>query len=196
MCDGKNLSCPRPRVNTGSIVEDLLQWRESALKMLARELRDDDSWESRVAELRVPNSPSGIHLAVLVDPFLQYVLDGSKTIESRFAVRRFAPFGCVRSGDIVLLKAAAGPVVGVCLVSRTWYFQLSGSQIDGIKERFGPAMCADSAFWQSKRAASYATLLEVREPRQLPNPLRCPKRDRRGWVVLRSPQNQLGLTFE
>jgi hypothetical protein len=36
-----------------------------------------------------------VHLAVFVELFLSSLLDGTKTIESRFGLRRSAPFGRV-----------------------------------------------------------------------------------------------------
>src|ERR1700680_4435376 len=85
---------------------------------------DDGIWRG---VLGAPGSelPScGIHLAVFVEPFLGYVLDGSKTVESRFSVNRCAPFGKVSRGDVVLLKRAGGAVVGIARVRTVWSYQL------------------------------------------------------------------------
>lgn len=167
---------------------DLLSgWCSSALGRIAHGLRNDGFWGDRIEAVKRPSSRAGIHLAVLVEPFLSFILDGSKTIESRFAVRRIAPFGRVHPGDTVLFKAASGPVVALGLIQGTWYLRLDVDRLADVRREFASAMRADSAsFWENRRAASFATLMEVREVRELPRPLPCPKRDRRGWVVLRS----------
>src|SRR4029077_16030744 len=48
-------------------------------------------------------------------PFLSLVLNGPKTVESRFSRNRCAPFGEVEGGDIILLKEVSGPIRGIGL---------------------------------------------------------------------------------
>ena len=73
---------------------------------------------------------------MFVQPFLGYVLDGSKTVESRFSVKRCAPFEKVSQGDVVLLKGAGGPVVGIARVRTVWSFDLDETSWGVIRERF------------------------------------------------------------
>src|SRR3954452_24578662 len=103
---------------------------------IRRAVADDGVWGDI---LGAPGSglPScGVHLAVFVEPYLGYVLDGSKTVESRFSVNRCAPFGKVRRGDIILLKRSGGGVVGIARVSVVWSYQLDEESWAGIRERF------------------------------------------------------------
>lgn len=126
----------------------------------------------------------GIHLAVLVEPYLSFILEGKKTIESRFSVNRHAPFEQVEKGDIIVLKRSSGPVQAVCRVSNVWFYRLMPETWPDI-ERFAKALCMDdSPFWQEKRAASYATLMEIDGLIRLPD-LNIEKIDPRGWVILR-----------
>jgi ASC-1-like (ASCH) protein len=50
---------------------------------------------------------------VFIEPYLQFILDGQKTVESRFSANRSAPYQQVGKGDVVLLKRTGGPVMGV-----------------------------------------------------------------------------------
>ena len=78
----------------------------------------NDSWEELLAPFRsVSAPPVSLHLAVLVQPYLDFILDGQKTIESRFSIRPIPPYRRVESGDIVLLKASGGPIVGAFFVA-------------------------------------------------------------------------------
>ena len=166
-------------------MDALSQWCRPALNVLASAMRNDNFWAAKATSLGGRSSTSSIHLAVLVEPFLTYVLDGTKTIESRFSLRRCAPYEKVREGDLVFLKAASGPVVGICLVGQTWHYELDDTRRADIQARFAKPMRAEAtAFWKSRKGASFATLMEIREARTLPSPMRCPKRDRRGWVIL------------
>jgi len=68
-------------------------------------------------------STRGIHLAVLVEPYLSLILDGKKTIESRFSINRHAPFEQVQRGDVLILKRSSGPIEGLCTVSDAWFYR-------------------------------------------------------------------------
>jgi hypothetical protein len=127
-----------------------------------------------------------VHLAVFVEPFLGYVLDGSKTVESRFSVTRCPPFGRVRSGDVVILKRTGGPVVGLARVTAVWSYCLDPDSWRTIRETFARALRAqDPEFWESRRRASYATLMMLDQVSSI-EPIQWRKADRRGWVVVES----------
>jgi hypothetical protein len=129
-------------------------------------------------------SASGLHLAVFVEPYLGWVLDGRKTIESRFSRRRIAPFQAVDAGDWLVLKRAAGPVVALCRVTAVAHVELEPALLAELRNRYARAMCAEDAeFWIARTAMRYASLLFLGERRLLAS-WRCGKQDRRGWVVL------------
>jgi hypothetical protein len=168
---------------------DLADWTTGAVRQIRQNLRDDAQWNSALSL-----APS-IHLAVFVEPFLQYVLEGAKSVESRFSTRRCAPFQRVAPGDIILLKAASGPVRGICAVAKTWFYDLRSFPLATLRERYADSICAtEDDFWRAREKAEYATLIKLRWVRELP-PLSCPKRDRRGWVILKGDQGQLGLPY-
>ena len=124
------------------------------------------------------------HLAILSEPYLEWILSGRKTIESRFSVNRVAPYGLVRPGDRLLLKRVSGPVLGLCAVSKVAFFELDEATRSRLRERYSKALCAeDPAFWRARERASYATLMYLEDVHRLA-PIPCGKRDRRGWVVM------------
>lgn len=147
-------------------------------------------WLTYLSDATQPRSRVGIHLAIFSEPFLSMVLSGEKTIESRFSRNRCAPYGEIGDGDIILVKEVAGPICGVALARRTWCYDLTTEPMDRIRNRFGAGICADDAFWTARADALYATLIELDVPASIA-PVSCDKRDRRGWVSLRSRQ----LTF-
>jgi hypothetical protein len=140
-----------------------------------------------VIEQLLQGRDRGVHLAVLVEPYLQFILDRTKTVESRFSRRRCPPFGRVSEGDVILLKRAAGPVIGLCTVSDVWSYHLDPRTLTEIRDRFGAAIQPQSGFWEDRREAAFATLMRIEGARTMPD-IRVPKRDRRGWVVLRDQQ--------
>jgi len=132
----------------------------------------------------------GVHLAVLSQPYLDLVLTGDKKIESRFSRNRCVPFDEIRKGDIILLKEVSGPVCGIALASRIWFFDLENEPIEAIRQQYGGAILAEDEFWLQKEGSSFATLIELKNPTSI-EPLAFDKRDRRGWVSLRPRQMEL-----
>jgi hypothetical protein len=163
-----------------------------AFNEIRRAVAEDSVWKDLLGTPGSRLPACGIHLAVFVEPFLRYVLDGSKTVESRFSVNRCAPFGKVSQGDVVLLKRPGGPVVGIARIGTVWSYELDEASWAVIRDRFASALRAqDSEFWQRRRGASYATLMLLDKVLAL-EPIEWEKRDRRGWVVVRS-MGQLSL---
>ena len=164
---------PGPLAATSGLLDDLHE-RAAA----------NPAWTGTLAAFppgRLP--PVSLHLAVLTEPHLDLVLDGQKTVESRFAATRQPPYRRAAAGDIVLLKRTAGPVVGVCRVARVWHYRLDSASWAHLRRVFARPLCASEAFFESRSAAVYATLLRLAEVRPMP-PLPTAKRDRRGWVIL------------
>lgn len=164
---------------------------------LQAELQGDSFWESYLKPLGENDStPFSLHLGIFVEPYLQFILEGKKTIESRFSTRRFAPYNQVNKGDVILLKRSSGPIVGLCQVTHCWFYQLDPDSWKTIKHDFAQAICAqDPEFWEQRQAATYATLMRVRDVREV-NPIRFVKRDRRGWVVLKKQNEQLSFDLD
>lgn len=126
----------------------------------------------------------GVHLAVFVEPYLSFLLHGQKTVESRFSINKHAPYGQVGHGDILVLKKTSGPVCGLCRVAKVWFYQLDSSTWPEI-EKYAKALCMDgSVFWQKKRGASFATLMQVEAVQRIEE-FDIDKDDPRGWVVVR-----------
>jgi hypothetical protein len=166
-------------------------WSSSLLSRVEKTLQDRPHWGNQNTSIgQVGKKEKSIHLAVFVEPFLQFLLQGRKTVESRFSIHRRAPFGCVNSGDLVLIKESGGPVVAIAEVSKVWYYQLDESAWDVIRSRFSQQLCVeDPEFWKSKASSCFATLMQFARIDKL-EPVSCSKKDRRGWVVLGGPDRQ------
>jgi hypothetical protein len=162
----------------------------NVIEQLRCALQQDEFWNAYLAGI---TSSFGIHLAIFNEPYLRYLLDGTKTVESRFSVNRCPPYNRVVSGDLLLLKRAGGPIVGVCFVNSVSSYELDPRSWQHIRREYTTALCAqDPEFWTSRAAAGFATLMHVKNARPV-SPLHYPKRDRRGWVVLQTSSQTLTL---
>jgi hypothetical protein len=120
------------------------------------------------------------------EPYLTYILDGSKTIESRFSINRCAPHGAVAQGDLILFKASGGPIIGIGRASWVESLDLTPDSWNRIRDRYLRRLRVTDKFLQEKQDAAYATLIGVQDVRTI-DPFGIAKKDRRGWVVLGCP---------
>ncbi len=126
----------------------------------------------------------GSHLAILKRPYLDAILSGSKTIESRLTKTRRAHFGRVQPGDKLFLKLSSGPVCATAIVERVRYFEnLTPKKIGELKDKYNDLICGDDDYWRSKMDCRFGMLVRLKDVRPI-EAVRINKKDWRGWVVL------------
>jgi hypothetical protein len=146
--------------------------------------------------LEEPRHAKAVHLGIFNQPYLDSLLEGSKTVESRFSSVRCAPVYCVRPGDVVLVKRSGGPIIALFLAGEVWNYRLTSRNWVTIRERFGEAISpASGEFWRDNESATYATLIGVERVRRV-EPISWNKSDRRGWVVLHRRRSTNPWLFE
>jgi hypothetical protein len=160
------------------------KWAEDIVRQVASAVRGNLFW-ARYLERVDEEREKSLHLAVLKEPYLEFILRGEKTVESRFANRQCAPYKRVAKGDVLILKRQSGPVLGLCRVAHAWFYELDPESWKMIRKDFTAALHAeDPTFWRDREAASFATLMSIDNVHSL-EPIGCGKRDRRGWVVIK-----------
>lgn len=123
------------------------------------------------------------HLAIMVEPYLSLLLQGKKTIESRFSQKRMMPFHQVNKGDIIILKKSGGAIVGAFEALETYFFEpKSESDMLTIKAEYNQRLCGSDEFWMNKMNSHYATLIEVGNLLKL-TPIKVSFKNRRAWIV-------------
>lgn len=132
-----------------------------------------------------------VHLAMMREPYLRWILNGKKTIESRFSVCRTLPFDRVHPGDAVILKRSSGPVIAVFKVNCVYTSERLATPDPTWIDRFrqwSEQICADEAFWQARRDYKrYVTLIWIDRLQKIgPIEVQKSRGDRRPWIILRS----------
>lgn len=123
------------------------------------------------------------HLAIFKGRGAEKILSGEKTVESRFAKGKIAPFGVVAVGDLVYIKPSGGEIIGQFKVKKVIFFD--GVDIEEIKDKYGKELGVDEDYWKGKINCRYGTLIFVGESsRFITSPVKLKKKDLRGWVVL------------
>lgn len=126
------------------------------------------------------------HLAIFKGGAGEAILTGKKTIESRFSRVKNPPFGLISGGDLVYIKPSGKDIIGQFRVKKViFYSGLEKDDLLEIKERYGKYLAVDKTYWTNKSYCSYATLIFIGDSsRFITSPVKIPKKDLRGWVVL------------
>ncbi len=125
-----------------------------------------------------------IHLGIFSEPYLTYMLDGQKTIESRFSKNKIAPYNQITKDDIVIIKKASGNIVGYFTIKNVLFFDLKSSSIDEIKAKYNNQLCVEETFWHNKANSNYATLIFIDQLYKL-KPFHINKKGMQTWIILK-----------
>ncbi len=123
-----------------------------------------------------------IHLGIFCEPYLTYMSNGRKTIDSRFSKNKIAPYNKITKADIVIVKKSGGDVLGFFTIRDVLFFNLNTVSIDTIKSKYNRFICADDAFWISKQQSNYATLIAIDKFYKL-KPFHINKKGMQSWIV-------------
>ena len=126
-----------------------------------------------------------IHVAILQRPYLDAVLAGRKTVESRLTKTAQPPYGQVQSGESIYLKASGGPFMAVATAGRIACFDgLTPAAVERLRRRYNRRVCGENSYWRGKRDARYATFIELRDVRPITEGPEFPRSPYRAWFVL------------
>lgn len=170
-----------------------MKWKGKIIECLLRELMNDCDWGNEYIQLLKSDSGIGLHLAVFSEPYLTLLLDGRKTIESRFSINNVCPFGRVSEGDIILAKKPGGLIsAGFIAKEVKYYNRLNLKKLMELDELYGKAICSDvdPDFWKLRMQVKYGTLIRVGRIKNF-TPFESNKSDRTAWTVLRTKSKTL-----
>lgn len=132
------------------------------------------------------------HLIILRKPYLDKILAGAKTIESRFSKNMIAPFGRITHGDKLFFKVSSGPVCAVGQAVKVEQFDdLTPEKIDLLRQKYDRHILGSDDYWQQKRQCPYGVLVWLKDIVPV-EPVCINKKDWRAWVVL-TKENNFGL---
>lgn len=132
-----------------------------------------------------------IHVAIIHKRYLEAILAGTKTIEARIAKNRCVPFGRIHKGERIYFKQSSGPFRATAIAHRIQTFEnLTPVQLNAIRLEHSEALTAEPEYWKTKKNATCATLVWLKDVEPLnvgPDLTKFqPKGSRRAWFVLPS----------
>lgn len=126
------------------------------------------------------------HLAIFKGGAGELILSGKKTIESRFASVKNPPFGVIGSGDLVYIKPSGKDIIGQFRVKKVIFFDgLDVNDLNDLRKRYGKELAVGEEYWEKRKNSRFGTLIFIGDSsRFITSPVKIPKKDLRGWVVL------------
>lgn len=108
------------------------------------------------------------HVAIMTPGWkmIPRILDGEKTIESRWYQTRRAPWGKIEKGDRVFFKDSGKAITVMARVKRVWQFEIHDlNEAEKIVAEFGGRIClVDSDVGSWPRVPKYCVLVELQDP--------------------------------
>jgi len=125
------------------------------------------------------------HLAIFVGDAIEKILNGKKTVECRFSLKKIVPFSQVHRNDEILLKQSGGQILGRVMVEKVISMEnLDKEDFFRMQKGLFKEVCMTKKFWKSKENSKFATFIFLKNPERFVAPINMPKKDRRAWVVI------------
>jgi ASC-1-like (ASCH) protein len=132
------------------------------------------------------------HLVILKKPYIDAILAGRKTVESRFYQTKHKWLLQAGIGDTLFLKVTSGPVMATATIANINCFDnLNTRLIAALKKQYNQQILGDDQYWQEKMHSRFGILIWLKDIRRI-TPRFIIKADWRAWVVL-TPNEHFGL---
>lgn len=124
------------------------------------------------------------HIAILRQPFFNMILDGSKTIESRFSFNKIAPFNKISAGDTIYLKETGKNITAKAIAKKVMFFNLTPQIVEEIRVKYGKAIGTDNfADWESTKQKKFCTLVWLENVEKI-DEIKVKRSNGSAWFVL------------
>ena len=118
--------------------------KEEIVKKLKEQLKETE-WK------KIQNRV--LQLGIFTEPYLTAMINGQKTIESRFSKNKIIPYQQINKNDIILIKKSGGQIIGYFTILKVLFFNLKETSIEELKEKYQKELCVQENFWQEKNIA-------------------------------------------
>lgn len=131
------------------------------------------------------------HLAIMDKNTIEKILNGTKTIETRFSKNRITPYNKVKKDELVYLKESGGDILAVFKIGKVLFFKdLTGDKILEIKNKYNKFINAPDSYFAYKKDCEYGTLIFITNPKPI-TPITIFKKNRLAFLTVNSIINDL-----
>lgn len=130
-----------------------------------------------------------IHLAIFSGPYFDYIVKGTKTIESRWSKNKGLPYKKIKTKDIVIVKQSGGAVIGYFYAGDCLFFDFKEDDINEVFKKYRAPLCIDDEFIKTKQNSNYATLITVGKYQKC-EPFKINKKGMSPWMILKEGKDE------
>ncbi|HAI14815.1 MAG TPA: hypothetical protein DCM28_24120 [Phycisphaerales bacterium] len=127
------------------------------------------------------------HIAILQHQYMNMILSGAKTIESRLTSNSLAPYQQIKAGQRIYFKQSSGPFRATAIAkSIDFYDQLNPRKLQQLYDQYNTAVCGTHDYWfVTKAKARFATFVTLNDV--LPTSIGPPMKPSQGlaWFVIK-----------
>ena len=124
------------------------------------------------------------HIAILKQPFFDMVMNGTKTIESRWSMKKVAPYSKIKKGDTIYLKQTGKDIVAKTTVGKVKFYELDPNVVEQIRQQYGSEIGTDYfKDWAATLNKRYCTLIWLGNIKKI-EPIIPPRSHGAGWIIL------------
>lgn len=122
------------------------------------------------------------------EDYIEMMLNGIKTIDSKFSYRRTAPYMRLQAGDIIYFKESSGPIRGRIRVRSVVNAELTVPEhvMEFLSPHYKELGIKDEdhlmEVWRNHASKRYVCQWVMENPEYIREPVRIFKRDMRNWV--------------
>jgi hypothetical protein len=111
------------------------------------------------------------HLVILAKKrrLLQKILDGEKTIESRWYLSRRTPWKNISTGDILYLKETGDAVTARATAGDVLFFELTPRLLHEIIRKYGKGIGLSTQAFEKLKDKRYCILVFLKDVRSIPS---------------------------
>jgi hypothetical protein len=123
------------------------------------------------------------------EDYIEMMLVGRKTIDSKFSYRKTAPYLRIKPGDRIYLKESSGPIRGRVTVGKVVNQELRDPEdvmsfLAPFKKELGLQSESElMAIWRDRMNKKYVCQWTMLNPERAHSPVNIFKHDMRSWVV-------------
>lgn len=105
-----------------------------------------------------------LHVAVLLKPYLDAVLDGRKTVECRLTIYPRVPYDAIEVGELIYFKQSSGPYRATAQAEHVIFEKdLTPKRVAQLQHDYNDLVCGEPRYWNAKRNSRYATFIWLKD---------------------------------
>ncbi len=110
--------------------------------------------------------PEVCHVAILRRPYVDMILRGEKTIESRLTVRPLPPYRAIEPGQRICIKISSGPYAAEAVATKVVFYDgLTPARVEQLRRQYQRHVGGDDDYWRAKANVRYATFITLGQVR-------------------------------